>query len=219
MTLALYQNIPIQENNEPLIDLSKFNFILEPSYFNQGFAKDKRIFLREGVAKKLDEIQKNLKIYKFKIWDGFRPRTVQNVIYDKLYNEFKSKHPDWSQEKLEFEVGAFITPAKEPDRIPPHATGGTIDLTLVDATTGDELNMGTGFDYFGPEASSDYFDKNSINETVKQNRILFREAMFSKEFVQYTEEWWHFDYGNQLWALSLNKPFAIYGEAPTPKLI
>jgi len=43
--------------------------------------------------------------------------------------------------------------------------------------------------------------------------------MLSEEFIQYTEEWWHFDYGNQLWALNLNKPSAIYGEAPTPELI
>jgi D-alanyl-D-alanine dipeptidase len=25
-------------------------------------------------------------------------------------------------------------------------------------------------------------------------------------------EWWHFDYGHQLWASVFNKPYAIYGE-------
>ena len=58
MSIASYQTIPIQENNEPLVDLSSFDFILDPIYFNRGFTTNQRMFLRVGVAKKLQEIQK-----------------------------------------------------------------------------------------------------------------------------------------------------------------
>ena len=217
MTSVLFQNYPIIENNEPLVDLSKFDFLLEPSYFKQGFSNDRRMFLREGVAKKLEEIQKELKIYRIKIWDGFRSRAVQNTIYQKFWDELQKLHPDWNNEKLKTEVGTFITEANNENKIPPHATGGAVDLTLTNLD-GKDLNFGTTFDYFGLEAHSDYFDTNKIKSTERKNRILLREAMFSKNFIEYSDEWWHFDYGNQLWAIEKHKPFAIYGEASTPKL-
>src|SRR5207302_253232 len=57
------------QSREPLVDLSALDFILEPVYFNQGFSLEKRMFLREGAAKKLQAVQNSLKNYKIKIWD------------------------------------------------------------------------------------------------------------------------------------------------------
>lgn len=209
MTLSSYQSIPIIDNNEPLVDLSNYDFTLEPSYFNQGYAKNRRMFLREGLVKKLLIIQGELKIYKFKIWDGYRSRNTQNLIYKALMTKYIGLYPDWNKEKLQSEVGKFITPANESGRVPPHATGGAVDLTLVDLN-GHELDMGTGFDYFGPEASVSYSGK--LSEPAFSNRKILSKAMLSQEFTEYADEWWHFDYGNQLWALTSGKPKAVYGE-------
>lgn len=218
MTNAIYEILPVKENNEPLIDLAKFDFILEPSYFNQGLANENRMFLREGVVKKLALIQRKLKIYQFKIWDGFRSRTVQNNIYRKFWNEMKTKHPDWNDDRLKIEVGVFVTAANDITRIPPHASGGAVDLTLVDLA-GKELAMGTEFDHFGPEAHSAFYDEHNLDLKIRKNRTMLREAMMAEGFSQYSDEWWHFDYGNQLWAFTLNKPCAFYGEAFTPSLV
>jgi len=211
MTVVKFEHIPIQESNEELVDLSTYNFVLEPSYFKQGLSSTEKMFLRKSVANKLSNIQNSLKGYRFKIWDGYRPRELQNTIYEKYWNELKIKHPDWSDEKLEAEVTKFIAFPNDPTRIPPHTTGGTIDLTLVDSS-GKELDMGTGFDYFGPEAAPFYFDENDINKEAKQNRKLLRTAMIDAGFHNNENEWWHFDYGNQIWAAHYHKPFAIYGE-------
>ena len=43
-----------------------------------------------------------------------------------------------------------------------------------------------------------------------QNRRLLFNAMVDQGFTNYSEEWWHFDYGNQFWAL-INGVHAIYG--------
>lgn len=215
MTLVSFESIEIKESNEPLVDLANFDFILEPFYFKQGLSPSDKMFLREGIAKKLQEIQKNLKTYKFKIWDGFRPREVQNNIYKKFWAELKQNHPEWDDKTLAQEVGKFVTNANDPNRIPPHATGGAVDLTLVDLL-GKELDMGTEFDHFGPQAAALYFEQNQISENIKNNRKLLREAMQTANFRADDDEWWHFDYGNQLWASSLNKPTAIYGEAKLP---
>jgi len=211
MSLVSFENIPIQECSELLVDLAGYDFMLEPVYFKTGSADTNKMYLRQGVADKLLAIQKEFKIYKFKIWDGYRPRVVQNNIYEKYWQELKKLHPEWDKEKMQNEVGVFITNAQDTNRIPPHATGGAVDLTLVDAE-GKELNMGTEFDYFGPEAAVLYFEGNNINDEVRQNRKLLREAMEIMGFRIEPYEWWHYDYGNQLWASTLHKPAAIYGE-------
>ncbi|HYC34350.1 MAG TPA: M15 family metallopeptidase [Candidatus Paceibacterota bacterium] len=212
MALAQYQLIPLKENNEPLVDLSTFDFVLAPSYFEQGLSPDKRMFLREGVAKKLETAQKKLGKYKFKIWDGYRSRLVQNTIYKKFWDELQAKHPEWGEERLKREVAVFVNEANDPNRIPPHASGGAVDLTLVDLD-GNELNMGTVFDHFGPEAHANYYEENNIDTEIAQNRRILREALEAEGFKQYPDEWWHFDYGNQLWAFEIGEPYAIYGEA------
>lgn len=212
MTGVKFEFIPIRENNEPLVNLGDYPFILEPSYFNQGLSEINKMYIRKGVAEKLLAIQKELQLYTFKIWDGYRSRDVQNNIYQKFWKELQKEHPDWDERKLKEAVAVFVTEAKDPNRIPPHETGGAIDLTLV-GQQGKEIDMGTAFDYFGPEAASLYYEETGKNDLIKNNRRILREAMIKYDFRSDKDEWWHFDFGNQIWAAAYNKPFAIYGES------
>jgi len=208
MTLAQYTSIPIEENDDKLVDLSKFDFILELHYFKEGLSDTDKMYVREQVAKKLEKIQSKLGGFKFKIWDAYRPRKVQKNIYQSFWNKLKEKNSNWDENRLREEVGKFVSPTNVGGRIPPHATGGAIDLTLVDST-GMELNMGTCFDYFGPEASPDYKD---LTTEILNNRKLLHDSMLVEDFTPDIDEWWHFDFGNQLWALRSGKEQAIYGE-------
>ena len=72
--------------------------------------------------------------------------------------------------------------------------------------------MGTEFDHFGPRAAAMYFEEPGRDERIRDNRRLLREAMLSEGFRQDEDEWWHYDFGNQIWAATFDKPFAIYGE-------
>lgn len=213
MTQLAFEHVPIFENDEPLIDASKYPFVIEPVYFNQGISDDPILWLRKGVLDKLLEVQENLKSgYGFKLWDGYRSREVQSQIYDSFRSKLSSDNPGWSDEKLDSETQRFVTRATDPKRVPPHATGGTIDLTLVDSA-GVELNMGTGFDHFGPEATPLYLEADAAHQDVHQNRMILREALLSAGFGADDDEWWHFDYGNQAWAVRTGHQQAIYGEA------
>ncbi|MFA6528153.1 MAG: M15 family metallopeptidase [Candidatus Gracilibacteria bacterium] len=207
MTLIEYTSVRIRENRDPLVNLAVFNFILEPKYFQKGLAEDSKMFIRREVGSKLERIQEKLKGYRFKIWDGHRSRVVQNNIYKKYWEELAKRNPGWNEKMLKLETGKFVSPANNPERIPPHATGGSIDLTLVDKE-GNELKMGTEFDAFGPNANP-FAD---ISPEVTENRKILREAMLEEDFTMDKDEWWHFDYGNQSWALNKGRPFAIYGE-------
>ena len=74
-----------------------------------------------------------------------------------------------------------------------HSRGATVDLTLVrlddGAELGSELDMGTPFDFFGPQSWPSY---PGISDEARSNRTLLAEAMRRGGFRPYAREWWHF---------------------------
>lgn len=212
MTLVNYTEIPVEDNDEPLVDLAGYDFVLEPRYFQQGFSNDEKMYARQGVAEKLVAIQKRLTPNRLKLWDVYRSREVQQNIYQDYWSRLTAENPEWDEQKLRLETGKFVSPTNVPGRIPPHATGGAIDVTLVDKE-GAELPMGTDHDFFGSEAGPFHFEIYRTNEAVRKNRELLRNAMLAEGFTLDGDEWWHFDYGNQIWALKSGRSAAMYGEA------
>ena len=192
MTQLSFEHIPINETNNPLVDLSKYPFVLEPAYYNQGITPTDRMEIRQEIADKLSAVQSSFNgSYRFKIWDGYRPRAVQNAIYNDYRERVKADNPTWDDSQIDYETEKFVTRATARERIPPHATGGAIDLTLVDKD-GTELDMGTVFDHFGPEAEPLYFKDDSEHAAAHANRMLLREAMLAAGFTADKDEWWHF---------------------------
>jgi D-alanyl-D-alanine dipeptidase len=215
MAIMKYEHIPIEESNEPLVNLKLYGFKLDPVYYNAGLSDSPVMYLRISVAERLEAVREELAPLNVKIWDGWRSRNVQQKLYLKYWKEIEIEHPVWPKEQLRKQVGTFVTIGNDPKRIPLHATGGSVDLTLVNEF-GVDLDMGTGFDHFGPEAASLYYEQGGRNlEAACSNRRILREALTSVGFRCDDDEWWHFDYGNQIWAASLGKSHAFYGEAST----
>jgi D-alanyl-D-alanine dipeptidase len=75
-----------------------------------------------------------------------------------------------------------------------HSSGSTVDVTLVDLTTNKELDMGTPYDFFGPESWISYKD---ISIEQKENRDLLQSVMVANGFRNYLKEWWHFTLINE----------------------
>ena len=217
MTKALFEAIPIKESHDPLINISEYPFLIEPSYFKQGLSQQETTLLRKSVADKLLDIQNcfNGK-YRFKIWDGYRSREVQDAIYINFWKKLANEHPQWTDDRLQSAVEQFVTKATTQERIPPHSTGGAVDLTLVDEND-SELDMGTIFDYFGDAARPLYYEENGLDENICNNRRILRTAMLQNDFTPDDDEWWHYDFGNQLWALRSKREYAIFGES-TPTI-
>jgi D-alanyl-D-alanine dipeptidase len=213
MTNLRYQTIPIIENAEPMVEAGVYGFMAEPMYHRLGYTPIPHLFMRVGLAKLLKDIEaQSLKTHglRFKIWDPWRPRSLQAALYDEFTQKLKKENPQWDEARLKKEVGIYVTPANDA-RIPPHATGGTVDLTLCGAN-GVDIDMGTKFDHFGPEAALDYFEGAGRNIKIRDNRRLLKCVLQEAGLNLDGDEWWHYDYGNQKWALGLNKPQAFYGE-------
>jgi D-alanyl-D-alanine dipeptidase len=70
-----------------------------------------------------------------------------------------------------------------------HNTGSAVDLTLVHASDGRRLRMGSGYDELGPRAHT----RNARGAALR-NRLLLQRTMERFGFSGYLREWWHFEH-------------------------
>jgi D-alanyl-D-alanine dipeptidase len=142
-----------------------------------------------------------------------------NYTIDQLCRERGVDREDPRQEAdlqtVESEVGRFwAPPSRNPQTPPPHSTGAAVDLTLA-TDAGELLAMGSPIDAIGVVSEPDYFANTSdpAEQLFHQRRELLRTVMASAGFAQHPNEWWHYSYGDQLWAWRSGAEAAIYAEA------
>ncbi len=85
-----------------------------------------------------------------------------------------------------------------------HNRGCAVDLGLVDLSTGNVLEMPTGFDSFSVTAHSDYMQ---VTPIALKNRAMLKAAMEKHGFAELKTEWWHFDFQNWKQFPLLDIPF------------
>lgn len=77
----------------------------------------------------------------------------------------------------------------DPRRGSLHSMGAAVDLTLIDAASGRELDMGTGFDAFTPLS---HHGNQAIAVEAQRNRALLMGVMTTAGWDFYRNEWWHY---------------------------
>lgn len=153
--------------------------------------KSKKAFMAKIPARALCEVNSlaRSKGLGLKIFDAYRPVKAVNYFWNWAQMpednpELKILYyPSFTRNEL-FEKG-FI--AKKSS----HSRGSAVDLTLFDLKSGMDLDMGTGFDYFDEKSHT---ESPLITENQLSNRRLLRELMGSKNFKNFSQEWWHFSY-------------------------
>ncbi len=104
-----YLVIKIKECGESLVNLSDYDFILEPVYFKKNGWGEEKMYLRSGVADKLKKAQQVLPSgYKFKIFDAYRSIQTQKKIYDDYIEVLKKTNPRMSDEELKKQAQEFV---------------------------------------------------------------------------------------------------------------
>lgn len=152
------------------------NFVFDMKYAtNENFLKAKvydcdECYLRLKTVKALLDASKcfERKGYKIKLYDCYRPLDVQKKM--------------WA---IVSDPNYVANPAKGSI----HNRGGAVDITLVDEN-GNELNMGTDFDHFGPESAHDY---DQFDKVILKNRKLLKKIMLRNGFEAFDSEWWHYN--------------------------
>ena len=131
-----------------------------------------KVYLRNIVAGKLAEANSYLKQrygLRIKIFDGYRPRSVQ-----------------WKMWEIYPNANFVADPAKGSK----HNRGAAVDITIIDHN-GSELEMGTEYDAFNEKA---HFASKNISRKARENRDLLRNVMAKFGFKGISNEWWHFDF-------------------------
>ena len=203
--------MPIEECNEPLVNLRDYPLLATTNHPRADSPAATRLHCREGVAERLLRADAALpEGVRLLIVECHRPLDLQEVYWEENLNALQERHPDRPEEELTEENAKFVAP---PQIVPPHSTGGAVDLVLVDAD-GQELDMGSPLNETGPLMRT---LAGGLPEAAKHNRKMLLAAMEGAGFVNYGHEWWHFSYGDRYWAYAKGAPFAIYGPATVIK--
>jgi len=194
-TLLLHGLIDIQTiDSTILIDLrysSLNNFMNEDVYGDL-----EKVFLQESVAidlKKCNEYLKSIdSSLVLLVYDGVRPRSVQQKMWDVLDLPI--------QEKTKF--------VSNPKNGSIHNYGCAVDLTIA-RVNGDTLDMGAGYDDIRkiayPRYELKFLESGELSSDQINNRRLLRKVMKKGGFYNIQTEWWHFNRYNRNTAKSLFK--------------
>jgi len=207
-------SVHIADNNESMVDLTKQKIIMygpSPEITNNtNYTK-----IRKTVYEKLKTAQSLLpKGLRFCIYEGYRGLPLQKMLFDKQFEKVKKKHPDWSQDEIFTETTKLVAPVVNQDgskNIPPHSTGGAVDIYLVDST-GRPIDMGIHpKDWMNDnDGSLSLTSSHVISAEAQKNRKIMSDVLSDVGFVNYPTEYWHWSYGDRYWAYHKNKSHTIY---------
>ena len=180
----------------------------------------KEVYTRSRVLEKLSALLEKLpESLGILVFDAWRPLAVQEALREDFKKQLERDYPDLTEAEILDVLNQFVAlPSQDPQKPSPHLTGGSIDLTLFSVETGIPLKMGTDFDAMLPSAWSHFFEDRILEEEEKEiqrNRRILIHGMESVGFSNLPSEWWHFDYGNQLWGYYHHQS-AFYSIAKAP---
>ena len=170
---------------------SSFNFIGKRI---DGYEEPAAILTREA-AQALKEASREAmeQGFRLKVFDAYRPQ--------KAVDHFVR----WAKDPEDIRMKAFFYPDLEKKIIIPqgyiaehsgHSRGSTVDLTLFDMATQQDVDMGGTFDFFGELSHPDY---SGVSEVQHANRMLLQSLMVKHGFRPLKTEWWHFILENEPW--------------------
>lgn len=231
MSSRPWLSITIADCSEPLQPLPPVLQRLEPHpYAALGApygAGESPFQLRSGVIQRLLLAQASLQrrdgTLRLAIFDGWRPLAVQQFMVDTTIAEQCKRvdldpcSPSAERDRIVAEVSRFwAPPSEDPATPPPHSTGAAVDLTLALAD-GTPLEMGGAIDAIGAVSEPEHYAQLAADDPSgdaaqwHHRRRLLQDVMAEAGFARHPNEWWHFSYGDQLWAWLQQQPGAIYG--------
>lgn len=193
-----------------------------PPYYQRISGSIPDLLLRTSVIRRLRKLDEQLKENGLELFvlDGYRPIAVQNYFYFEWVPAYlRRSKPTLSPEQIQLEVEKYWAAGArngtiDPTSPPPHSTGGAVDLTIRKTKTGEHLFMGSIVDDASELAHADFLEKaayqNMSSDEAKMNRRLLYWIMREHGFANNPTEWWHFSFGDQMWAKLEGVPAAMY---------
>ena len=158
------------------------NFVGRPVYLDLDCAW-LRAEAADGLALATQWLSAHHPQWQLCVLDALRPQRIQEALWATL---------------ADTPLQMYLA---EPERGSIHSFGMAVDVTLLDRATGEELDMGTGFDEMDevshPEFEERFVTSKRLSTTHITHRLALRNAMEQAGFQSIDTEWWHFDFGNR----------------------
>lgn len=195
----------IQEVENPvrLVEIKEEDGI----FFNPRYTRVRLI--RAYTYDLLRQAQKHLpENCRFVVYEAYRPMSAQIKLWDGVVAKLSRQHPGLDVSSEEFIAMCDVFAANPYRQGSGHQSGAAVDISLADAS-GREYDMGGEVRGFDDTAD---FDCPSISAAARKNRELLRAALGKVGLVNYPAEWWHYSFGDRLWARLTGSKLAVFGK-------
>lgn len=179
-TMKEYKTSCQKNRNNVLVDLSQvipgiqidLRYATSNNFTHKQIYTIPKAYLRLPAATALAKAQELLKAYGYglKVYDAYRPYAATLLFWEVVKDTL------------------YVASPKTGSR---HNRGCAVDVTIVDLTTGAEVEMPTAYDDFSPKAGVAYIPNKM--EPLK-NRQMLIDAMQMNGFTVMPSEWWHYDF-------------------------
>jgi D-alanyl-D-alanine dipeptidase len=197
---AQHDEIVVNDDGSPLVDFSR-HFPALPAR-----AGERRVWGRFAVGDRLMAAQSLLPYgYQLMVTECFRNDTRQAQVQAESIRNLRLSRAFFSEKNASDETDRLNTEFQHSGR----KTGGAFDVTIVDAY-GDSINMGDGM-----ANSTIRFGKRTdprLFREAETNRKMLSDALTSAGFAGFSEEWWHWSYGDKHWSLAMKSRTGFYGD-------
>ena len=127
------------------------------------------------------------------VFEAFRPRARQWELWKPVFARITKDHPGWSHDQVYAETSRWVSP---PDGFGSgHQAGAAVDVKLAHADR-TELEFGGAMKGLTGVAPTAW----PVCAEIRKNRDMLVKAMQATGMINYPDEWWHFSYGDRLWA-------------------
>lgn len=196
--------IPVVDTGEPLVDLADVPDLTIDDRKADPEGAWRRV--RQGVAERLLTARRALPDgFDLLFIEGYRPMGLQESYFTEHLEHLMAADPTLDAQAAHIQASQYISPVE----VAPHPCGAAVDLTLTE--NGLEVDMGTPVNQ-SPEdnAGACYMAAENISPGARRSRQILADAMHTAGFVNYEPEWWHWSYGDRIWAARAVSPSALY---------
>ncbi len=144
----------------------------------------------------------------FVVYEAYRPMSAQIKLWDGVVAKLSQEYPELDPNSEEFIAKCDVFAANPYRQGSGHQSGAAVDISLID-DAGIEYDMGGRVRGFDDTAD---FDCPHISVQARQNRELLRDVLSKVGMVNYPSEWWHYSFGDRLWARLTGSKLAIFAK-------
>ena len=207
-----------EDNGEPFIDIND-NWVhpqasrikIMPRAFKQEMGLPEpelgslmRIGTYHALLRTVAHLPAEIGLY---VYEAYRPLERQRQLFALRVEKLKQEHADWTDEQVYRAVINLVCPVEE-EVIPPHSTGGAVDIWMYDLRTGAILPMvkySSGSVTTAPTFCTD------ITAEEQKNRDMLIDASIKGGTINFTGEIWHRSLGDAVWSTFTQQPACYKG--------